>query len=344
MIFFKKQEDFLGLDLSEASVKIVQLKHQGPERKPLLVTYGALSLPAHLEAKTPQALEIIAQTIQETTKRAKTTTNKVVIGLPGSLVFTTIIKLPPMTKEELPEAIKWQARHYAPLPFEETHLDWQILSRQEKETEILIMAAPEDLVARYLEILKRAELKPLKIDLEPLALKRSLLGDDLSPNIILDFGASGTDIHLFDQGVIRLSRHLPFGGNFITEELSQLVEVNPQKAEIFKRKYGMDPQKLHGYIPKFLRSIADNLIAEIRRSIEIYQNQNLTKFSRLICTGGSILLPGFLDYLKKNLEIEVILGNAWSEVDYPPELEEKLSEINPLFSVAIGLALWPGKK
>jgi hypothetical protein len=37
--------------------------------------------------------------------------------------------------------------------------------------------------------------------------------------------------------------------------------------------------------------------------------------------------------------MNVIIGNPWSRISYPPELDLLLNEIGPRLSVAVGLAL-----
>jgi Tfp pilus assembly PilM family ATPase len=59
----------------------------------------------------------------------------------------------------------------------------------------------------------------------------------------------------------------------------------------------------------------------------------------VILAGGSVLMPGLGDYFAKNLEAQTEIANPFSDIFYPPILEETLRLMGPSYAIAIGTAL-----
>ena len=63
------------------------------------------------------------------------------------------------------------------------------------------------------------------------------------------------------------------------------------------------------------------------------------KIERLMIYGGVSKMPGFAEYLKKSLKIDIIAGNPFNKIVYPDKLKPIINEIGHEFAVAAGLAL-----
>ncbi len=339
MPLFTSQKDIFGLDIGSGAIKVVQLKPK-LTGKAVLVTYGSLSLPSNItQSDSPKAQAEITEGIKEITKKAKVTTKNVVAALPGSAVFTTIIDLPKMTDKEVAEAIRWEAKAYVPSPLEEVSLDFKILERKEDKTEVLIIAAPLTLVEKYTNFITSAGLNPQALEIEPLALVRSLVGNDSSCLIILDIGKLFTEISIIDGGIIRLTRNIPIGGDIFTKAIAKILKIDKEKAESIKRESGLRPQKFDPRLEKILNIITSGLVQEINKSLDFYGSRKNSDISKVILAGGSANIRGLQEDLQEALSLPVEIGNPWKEIDYPPILTPKLEEIGPMFAVAVGLAM-----
>jgi len=341
MIFFGKKKRVLGFDLSKNSVKVVELEHSG--EKPNLVTYGGLEFPGTtLESDNVRNQEILIKTIQEVLERARVTTREIVGSLPPQHVFSSILLIPKVQEKELSEAIRWEAKQYVPVPLEEVVMDWQKIGEDEKSKKIKVylVAAPQKLVQRYLDIYRAVNLTPLALETEPLALIRSLVSpDNPSPVIIVDIGAYETNISVVENHVLQLSRTITSGSETITKAIASNLGVTNERAEQFKKDFGLKREKLEGQILKSVQPMINILLTEIKRSIEFYKKEGSAEIKEIILSGGGANLPGLVDYLNENLGIKTDLGNPWLNVNYSAALAEKINEIGPAFAVAVGLAL-----
>lgn len=343
MAFFKEEKDFFGLDISPSSIKVVQLS---PQRGGFysLVTYGAITLPASVfYSDSQKAKRKIATSVKEIIEKAKVRAKNAVCSLPGSSVFVSVISLPPMTESELKTAVRFEAAQYIPSPLEEVNLDFKVLHQQEDHIEVLIIAAPKNLVEKYLEILNLAEINPLAIEIAPLALLRALVREDTSSLFILDIGSVGTEAIIAEDRIIKLTRNLPFGGGAVTEALAKDLKMKVEEAETYKREKGLLEKGFNRNPPPNLKRTLASLISEIKRTLEFYGTSTTTGKREapksIILSGGGAKLLGLTEFLTQKLDIGTIIGDPWTNITYPDVLKERLEEIGPLFALAVGLAL-----
>ncbi|RJQ35407.1 hypothetical protein C4566_00605 [Candidatus Parcubacteria bacterium] len=221
--------------------------------------------------------------------------------------------------------------------------DSEVLEYKSKQSDknyrILLTAAPKNLVARYIDIFKRAKFNLLSLETEAFALSRSLIGNDLSTVMIVDIGATNADICIIEQGVPILNRGIDTGGEFITKTIMNSLNVNQERAEQFKRDFGLSDIGGYKNVPDVIQKSLNSIINEIKYVFEIYQKQGTVKIDKIVLTGGSSFLPNLPNYLSELLDLPVVIGDPWDRVIYPLDLKPILQEIGPRMSAAIGLAM-----
>ncbi|OGF21292.1 hypothetical protein A2316_02085 [Candidatus Falkowbacteria bacterium RIFOXYB2_FULL_38_15] len=340
-IFMPKS--YLGVDLGTTSVKLVELKEE--EKHAKLVTYG-YSEQTEKTSSEKSLLETPDKAIDLLKKicvKAKTTTRQAVAGLPAASVFSSIITVPG-TGKDVAQAVHLEAKKILPLPVEETILDWRVLGdeadKTKKSSQILLTAAPKELVKKYLDIFKGAGLNLISLETETFALVRSLVGIDKSAIVIINMGAMSTAISIIENGVPFLSRSLNIGGLTITNELSASLGMDFSEAEQLKYDVGMSTES-GGNMSKIVEKAFAMLLNEIKYCVNVYQTQGnggVKRVEKIILTGGGSTMPNFVDYLGQALNMRAHIGNPWARVIYPESLKPILDQIGPRFAVAIGLA------
>lgn len=377
MKLFSNSTSYLGIDIGTSSIKMVELENFKGQAKLKTYGYSDISTNV-LHGTSERNNEIVANYIDTVAKKSKVQTRQVVAALPTFSVFNFIITLPPMPKKDLAAAIKWEAKKFIPVPIEEMILDWKILNKKrvkvdegfkgklsifdkkkkdqdgddgsaeakkaaetmpmDKNYRILLTAAPKSLVARYIDIFRRANMNLLSLETEAFALSRSLMGNDMSTVMIVDVGATTADICIIEQGVPILNRGIDTGGEFITKTIMNSLNVNQERAEQFKRDFGLSTSG-NKNIPDVIQKSLNSIINEIRYVFEMFENQGDSKIDKVILTGGSAFLPNLPEYLSELLKLSVIIGNPWDRIIYPLDLEPILHEIGPRMSISIGLAM-----
>ncbi|MBU0707699.1 pilus assembly protein PilM [Patescibacteria group bacterium] len=377
MGLFSKKEGYVGVDLGTSGIKIVELAND--QGKPRLVTYGYTEQYVNVvKSDSQETLSKAIKVIKQILKQAKVSSNRVISALPSFTVFSAIISLPNMSRKELVSAVRWEAKKFVPMPIEEMILDWKVLEetkqddkpevpdaqdlkskltkdtpinklKQEKPTKslnILLTAAPKNLVQRYLSIFKELNVRLVGLETEAFALERSLIGHDKSAVMVVDIGGLNTNISVIRDSIPLLNRSIDVGGETITRTIANGLNVDLERAEQFKRDFGMaTSEDSSQQIPKTIEFVVSSIVNEIKYCFNLYQNQSVgnTKpgkaIEKVVLTGGSSYLPSLPEYLSKILNMRVYIGDPWAHISYPEELQPVLRELGPRFSVAIGLAM-----
>lgn len=338
MLFSRSHKSKLGIDIGTSSIKVVQLVKA--QEKFILETYGSVQVtfPGGL-AENFDAIAETAQILQSLTARAKTTTKKVVASLPNSIVFVSVIDMPEMSEKELKDSIEFEARRYVPLPLEEVTLSWSVLKEGElssPKVKVLLTAVPSNVIDNYLKMFKLAGLEPIALEIESLALMRSLIGSRKESLIIIDMGARSTSLNLVDKGFLRVSRNLSVGGETITTAVANGLKVSFARAEQFKRDLGLSTG-VSEQIPQTMRPTLDAIKSETGQLLNIYQSSGGT-ISEIIFAGAAARLPGLVKYFS-DLGPKVALGDPLQFISFNPRLRNNLAASALSLSVALGLAM-----
>ncbi len=331
-----------GLDLGFDNIKIVQLAKDKDQFR--LLTAGMIKTPVNsLASDAEKDLVAVAEAIKKLKSEIKVSTNEVVTALPERSVFCQIIEVPKMSEEELAQAIPWEAENLIPQPLAEVSLDWEVIedeaSAKINKTKVFLVASPNKLVNKYLQILKLADLEPIALETETISFVRALKPIFKQGSLILvNLGAKSTDISLISQGNIALTRQIPTAGEAITRALIAALGLDFNTAEEYKKAYGYSTQgenKVAVAIEPILAVIGN----EIKKAIHFYQEKGQNSLGLIILSGGTALLPGMAEYFAKSLELEVQIADPFALVKTEAGSQAALKKVSPIFTLALGMAM-----
>ncbi len=340
MALFASETNYFGLDIGSTGIRLVQLKKGGT--KPYLVTYGAVSTPRDLTlSDAPADRAELAKLIGQLVKDSRVSTRKVVAGLPSSKVFATVITTPKLSEAELAKAIKFQAEQYIPMALDQVKLDYSVLetSADGKNQEVLLVAAPNTVASKYLDIFEQADLEVVALEANATALARSLAPAGGQAVVILDLGSTTSDLLIMNAGQPRLIRSIAVGGTTFVKLAAQAMGLEEAQAEQFIYKFGLTTSKLEGQVLKAVKSGLTDLTGEIEKSIQFFTGRYpAVKLEKLIITGGTVALPELPTYLANSTGLPVEIGNCWGQVSYPAGEQDKLMSLATIYAVTVGLA------
>ena len=94
--------NFFGLDVGTSSLKLVEVKNDRSHGKELQI-FATVSLPHPMNVATDpeEDLKELSSTIKEFVNSHPLSSNKVVVALPESQIFTRVVSLPKMTEKDL---------------------------------------------------------------------------------------------------------------------------------------------------------------------------------------------------------------------------------------------------
>ena len=334
-------DKYFGLDIGNTGIRVVQV--QGASGNPALVTYADAALPVGLlTSDSPIDHEKIASTLKQIVKDAKIDTLNVVAGIPSAQSFSTVITTPKLSSEELAGAMKLQADQHIPMAVDQVKMDWHVIGPGKDETEmrVLLVAAPNTVVNKYLNIVQKAGLELQALEVNALALTRSLLPPSDLAVVVLDVGSLATDIAIVHQKAPQLIRSVQVGGEIFFRAVGQDLGLDAEQAEQFTKKFGLTKTKLEGQVLKAVKPTLDILNDEIQKSVKFFAQQNPdVKLEKIVITGGTTALPELTTYIANATGLPVELGNPWVNISYPAAMQQKLLSLSLQYGVAAGLAL-----
>lgn len=340
---FNQEQNYFGLDLGNSSIKIAQLRELSG--RPTLVTYGDIDIPENLLASDSQVdQDKIADYVKQLAMDANVSTKNVIASLPSTSSYSSIIKTPIVDAKELGESIKYQADKYIPIPVDQAKLDWAIIdeNKDKDELTVLIIAAPNSLATKYLNIVQKAGFELLALEINALALSRSLLpvNDNSSTIMIVDIGTLSCDIGIFIGQVPQIVRSIGVGSKAMRRVVSQNLGLDETQADQFMKKFGMQEDKLEGQVYKTLKPAVDHFVEEIVKSANYFSQRHPDgKIEKIILTGGTSALPNLPLYIANSTQLTVEIGNPWLNISYPSDLQSTLASISLNYATVLGLAL-----
>ncbi len=345
----------VGIDIGASSIKVVQLKKKGG--KAYLETYGALSLGPYAGLLVGQVTNLnadkLVEALADVMRETSVTTKRGAISIPSSSSLIFVLDLPSqVTEDQYKTAVPSEARRFIPVPMSEISLDWWPIPRQEAyfegdvnkedalvKNEVLAVAIHNDIIQKYQEIVKKAELQSDFFEIEIFSAIRSSLKHESSPVLLMDMGASKTKLSIIDHGIIRSFHIINRGGQDMTFSLSKSMGIPFDKAEQIKRESGLLATNPDKDIREILKLQLDYIFSESSSVILNYEKKYNKNVGKVIVSGGGGLLAGFHEYAKENFRADVETAEPFDKTEAPAFLEQILSVTGPEFAVAVGLAL-----
>lgn len=346
----KKLNPF-GLDISERTIKIIQLTKQKAGYFPSAL--ARVDIPNNLiNNHVITNEEKLAALVSKAVNAARhLTSNYVVVNVPEAKSFVRIVTMPKMDVTEIDNALPWELEQDIPVPIEQVYMDWQIVEETEDKMKVLAVAAPRDYIDAMISVLKMAKLKPIAFELESKSTARAAVGvEDKSQSILLvDMSSTATSFAVVSKEVLEYTSSIPTGGNAITEGIAQALGLQPKEAEKIKLENGLLADSKKGNVRQNIIPILDSIIDEIRNVIKYHEDHSLFKqpITKVILCGGGAKLHGIDEYVTARLNVgvgksvgHVLLCDPWTNVAAPdsranfPDPQESQE-----YTTAVGLAL-----
>lgn len=348
----------VGIDIGSSAIKVVEVKKKGG--KAVLSTYGAIELGPYADTDMGRVTNLptdkIIEALKEVLKQASVTATEgaLSIAIQSSLVF--VVELPSSIKEsEMSQIVPTEARKHIPVPITEVSLDYFVLpkressfeeannpdlvKKEESKTEVLVVAIQNDAISRLKSVASETDISTSFFEVEVFSSVRANFEHELSPVLLMDFGASRTKLSFVEFGVVKGYHSISRGGADITDSIATSFSVSFEEAEDLKKKYGIFENKEKPKLAEVIKLHTDYIFSEANSSLLNYEKKHSRTISKVILTGGGSMLKGLKEVAENNFRADVESGLPFSKVGAPEFLEKVLESTGPEFAVAIGLAL-----
>ncbi|HUO10609.1 MAG TPA: pilus assembly protein PilM [Phycisphaerae bacterium] len=236
--WFSSRVNPIAVDIGTDTIKLLQVE-PGKDGQNRLVAATCEVIPDEVRAKPVERDNFCGEAIRKMVNdgfRGR----QVVTCLPSNQMAVQHLRMGKMNAEELVKALPFEAA--GKLPFDAGRavlrhtIAGEVYQNQEAKQEVIVMAAPRDVVDRHLNVLSKAKLEVVGIHVEPTALiecfghlfKRK--GDENISTLFIDMGAGSTHVVIAHGKSMVFAKHIHIGGDLFNRRVAETTGRDMAKA------------------------------------------------------------------------------------------------------------------
>lgn len=276
-----------------------------------------------LESQWPA---LVGQSLAAVSKRTGAS-GAAVLSVPGHLTLTKFVKTPAIDKTKRGQVIQFEAQQGIPYPLDEVVWDYQVVSDDGLDLEVMLAAVKLDVTEALCEAVREKGLSAVAIKPSTLALYRAFkynYPEVTGTTLLINIGARSANL-LFIDGNRYFVRTIALAGNSVTQLIADEVKQDFAHAENLKLQVFGGNSDLPATSPAraavmtAANSFIGRLHLEITRSTVNYRRQSGAEQPTVIyLTGGGALLPAIEQTLAEKLKTRVEFFDALRNVDVAP--------------------------
>lgn len=351
-----------GLDIEAGSIAVAEISSNGSVQ----VRAGAIQplAPGAFHEGEVTDPDSLAEALKSLFAEHKLPKN-VRLGIGNQRVVVRTLRLPAIEDpEELATAARFQAQEQIPMPFDQAVLTHQVVGgvpAQEDSppmVDVVVVAARRDMIASFLEPIRRAGLEPVGIDLSAFGMIRALAGTEAATeadgegepaggpaapghavlycnvgdvmNLAVARGRACLFTRVSNEGlggiVARLAAESGLSADHAAQWLSHVGLERPAE------EIEGDPQTVAD-IRRVLEQGVTTLVDELRLSLDYYGAQETAvAVGQIVLCGPGSAIPGLAGRMEEGLGLPI-------GVSRPPALAEYGDEAAARLTLPYGLAL-----
>ncbi len=347
-IFQRKPPTIIGVDISSASVKLLELSF-GPQGY-RVESYAVENLPADaMQEKEIKDVEAVGLAIERVVKRSRTRSKYGAVAINGSGVIAKVIQMNNgLTEAELETQIKLEAERYIPYPLQEVNIDFQVLGPSTKSPElvdVLLAASRTETIDTLVEVLSMGGISAKVVEIEAYAIERafSLIADQVPSEgehqtiAVVDVGSTITTFSVLHDKATVYNREQIFGGKQLTEEIQRRYGLTFEEAGVAKKQGGLPDD----YTLEVLEPFKDAVVQQIGRSLQFFfSSSQFSEVDHIVLAGGTSSLPGLVERVEEKLGIPATVANPFAKMSIAPRVSVPAIHADaPSLMICCGLAM-----
>jgi type IV pilus assembly protein PilM len=322
----KKTGAVVGLDIEADSIAATEVEVNGSTT----VTAGAIEPLAPGAFGEGEVLdgEAVSSALKSLFSQHKLS-KRVRLGIGNQRVVVRTVRLPAIEDpKELDAAVRFQAQEQIPMPLDQAVLEHQVVGGDpgedgsQPQIDVVVVAARRDMIASFLEPIRRAGLQPVGVDLSAFAMIRALAGVDTDTE---PSGAAREAVLYCNLGDVTnlavargraclFTRMSHVGVEVIADRLAAARGLTPTHAQQWLSHVGLespleavegDPD-LVAEARRALEEGVSTLVDEMRLSLDYYSAQEgAVRVERVVLCGPGSAIPGFAARMEAGLGLSI---------------------------------------
>lgn len=343
----------IALDIGADGVKMFQMRRAGAMIR--VSACGRWRFPESAGQDPQKRRDLVVAAVRRMLVRNGFRGRRVVSALSCTEVQIKNVRLPHRPARELEEAVWWEANERFGFDLAVDRVRYlnagQVRQGAEMRDEIIIFAAPAEVIEAHLSLLDAMGLRPGHIDVTAIALFRGVerflkrSSDETAVTVLVDIGRSATRVVVARGRSIIFVKSIGIGGQKLNEAVAGQLGITPDEACELRmrtmREHGTDlrpasgdkrppatagepaaegsadgPEGVDWTVRDALRSEAEALAREIALCLR-YCSVTFRGLrpQRVTLLGGEAYDPAVRELLAEHLGIECVLGHPLRGID-----------------------------
>lgn len=350
----KNAVSVVGLDIEAGSIAATELHVNGATAIKAAIAPLAPGVFREGEVVDPEALAAGLKDLFGANKLSK----RVRLGVGNQRVVVRTLRLPTIEDpKQLDAAVRFQAQEQMPMPIDQAVVEHHVVGGVAGEDgaapqiDVVVVAARRDMIASFLEPIRRAGLEPVGIDVAAFGMIRAMAGigavvpeEDQMPAAETVLFCNVGDVANLAVGRGRaclFTRVSPAGLEGMAGRLSGAQGLSYEHAMQWLVYVGLEqPLELvegdPGTVAEARRILEEGvtvLVDDLRLSLDYYSAQDsAVPVERIVLSGPGNSIPGFAAQVEAGLGFPVLMGR-------PPALSEFDPAAAARLTLPYGLAL-----
>jgi type IV pilus assembly protein PilM len=344
---FRGQTSTAGLDIGNHSLKLVKVNHKKGGHQLLAAGVQALP-PGTIEGSEIKNRDALIDNITTLINNCDPTIVEVAISMSGQGIISDKVTFKIDPNENAEEMILWEAGQRSPFDVDDITLDYKILHRKAEtnEVEVLLVAAKNQIMQNYIDLLYEAGLKPIIVDVVSFAMNNCYAlesGNSHEEGVValVNIGHNLTNVTFVKDGVYHSSRDISTACDFYAKTLQRNLGIGTEEAiNILK---GRTNQSLDA---NSLRQSLDYASEELSTGIDLAFSYFKTSekndaINKIVLSGGGAYIPNIASILEKRHQTTVQISNPMAFLEFDQASFHGLDpkKNSAIFTVAVGLGL-----
>lgn len=297
--------NYLGIDIGSTNIKLVNTPRDISRPKYRVIDTPSGSFEDGYIRDIPAMAEAIKQCLGG---RDRMRGKNPVFSLLSTDIIVRDMEVPPAPPRELPQIVKNMAEEYIPTSLDDYIIDFKPLELiNEGETRrqrLLLFAAPRPLVDGYCELADKMRVNISAIDVyQNCIIKASgfMEIEGCKDYLILDVGGKRSVATFFKDKVFSFSRIFDFGGDRITQMISNYRDISPEEAEAIKKNYNAEDSEID------VSTMFENFVGDLTRYVDYYVSRyHADGLEKIILIGGGSAFQPLRGYISESLDLNVV--------------------------------------
>ncbi len=282
-------------------------------------------------------INLIREVLKNTLLEKRISSRNVIFVVQSTQIITRDFTIPFVKTNELGNAVQYEMEQYIPGSPERYHIEYRITDDFKdgdvRRLKIHAAAMPKEIVEGYFKLADELKMTPVALDIHSNAVYKLFCGqfsvnnksyDQYGSYALLDIGYKTTSISIISGGKLEMNRIIAFGGREIDTAIAPFFNLTLDRAE--QKKLGMrlnlDSDNYNDE-DEPIKTILGQLTMELQKVLQFYSTRGNGKpVNDIFIFGGSSLLIGLDEYLKRNISVNVI------KIDYLDSIK-KICAMDP---------------